>query len=94
MELKNEKCFGKKLPANGMTSSMSASAAINTDSEINVMGFLAVGNQLAAFANGEFLAQVEDTTFTSGNYGLYANAQVTPGLSVTFDDFKLWYVTP
>ena len=58
----------------------------------NVMGFLAVGSELSAFANEDLLATVEDTTFSSGNYGLYANAASTPGLTVTFDDFKLWYV--
>jgi len=60
----------------------------------NVMGFLADGSQLAAFANGDLLGTVEDTTFYSGNYGLYANAAITPGLSVTFDDFRLWYINP
>jgi hypothetical protein len=67
--------------------------AIQTEGS-NTMGFLAVGNQLTPFANGEALVTLEDTTFFSGNYGLYANAQVTPGLTVEFDHFKLWYVTP
>ncbi len=60
---------------------------------VNVMGLLAEGNILTAFANGDELGQVQDTNFVSGNYGLYANASNTPGLSVTFDDFRLWYVT-
>lgn len=67
---------------------------ISTDGSSNTMGLLAVGNQLYPVANGEVLAQAEDATFFSGNYGLYANAQITAGLTVTFDDFKLWYVTP
>ena len=58
----------------------------------NVMGFLAVGSRLSAFANSDLLDTIEDTTFYSGNYGLYANAASTPGLTVYFDDFKLWYV--
>ena len=60
----------------------------------NVMGLLADGTTLTAFANGDVLDQVEDSSFISGNYGLYANASNTPGLTVTFDDFQLWYVTP
>ncbi len=72
----------------------SPSPAIDNDDGINTMGFLAVGNQLSVFANGELLGQAEDATFFSGNYGLYANAQVTPGMTVEFDDFKLWYVSP
>jgi hypothetical protein len=71
-----------------------ANPSISIEGTVNTMGFMAVGNQLSAFANGELLGQVEDTTFFSGNYGLYANALNTPGLTVTFDDFKLWYVTP
>jgi hypothetical protein len=69
------------------------SGAIRSGSDaINVMGFLAEGNQLSVFANNDLLDTVEDTTFYSGNYGLYANAASTPGLTVYFDDFKLWYV--
>lgn len=70
------------------------SDSILSDGSSNIMGFLAIGNQLFPTANGEVLAQVEDSTFFSGNYGLYANAQETPGLTVTFDSFKLWYVNP
>jgi len=70
------------------------SDSISSDGSSNIMGFLAIGNQLYPVANGEVLTQVEDTTFFSGNYGLYANAQETPGLTVVFDVFKLWYVSP
>jgi hypothetical protein len=71
------------------------SGSIHSGSEAsNVMGFLASGSELSAFANGDLLATVEDTSFFSGNYGLYANAAATPGLTVFFDDFKLWYVNP
>jgi hypothetical protein len=70
------------------------SLSIANDGSSNTMGLLAVGNQLYPVANGEVLAQVEDSTFFSGNYGLYANAQETPGLTVIFDNFKLWYVNP
>jgi hypothetical protein len=84
------KLFGGKIQA---LQDWTISPSIRTD-ESNIMGFLAVGNRLSVFANGELLAEVEDSTFFSGNYGLYANAQVTPGLSVRFDNFKLWYVSP
>jgi hypothetical protein len=67
--------------------------AIHSGSQAtNVMGFQAFGSELSAFANGGLLATVEDTSFYSGNYGLYANAASTPGLTIFFDDFKLWYV--
>ncbi|UCF60264.1 MAG: hypothetical protein JSV37_10915 [Anaerolineaceae bacterium] len=59
---------------------------------VNRMGFLADGNQLNIFANGEVLDQVEDSDLISGNFGLYANAANTPGLTVYFDNFSLWYL--
>jgi len=61
---------------------------------VNRMGFLADGNQLYVFANGEVLDQFEDGDLVSGNFGLYANAANTPGLTVYFDDFSLWYLEP
>lgn len=60
---------------------------------VNVMGFQAQGNQLSVFANNTQLAQVEDTAFIRGNYGLFADAAQTPGFTVRFSDFKLWYLT-
>ena len=70
------------------------SLSIANDGSSNTMGLLAIGNKLYPVANGEVLTEVEDSTFFSGNYGLYANAQETPGLTITFDNFKLWYVNP
>jgi len=68
--------------------------AINTGSNAqNVMGFQARGNQLSVFANNTQLAQVEDTAFSRGNYGLFADAAQTAGLTVRFSDFKLWYLS-
>jgi hypothetical protein len=60
----------------------------------NQMGLLADGNQIALYANGELLETIEDPTFYSGNYALYSNAELTPGFTVDFDDFMLWYILP
>ena len=60
----------------------------------NVLGFLAEGTTLTVFANGEVLSSVEDSTFFLGNFGLYSDAALTPGLTVYFDDFNLWYTNP
>lgn len=59
----------------------------------NVIGFQARGNTLTVFANDIQLAQVEDSAFISGNYGLFANAAQTAGLTVSFTDFQLWYLS-
>jgi hypothetical protein len=60
----------------------------------NVLGFLARGSTLTVFANGEVLNSIEATAFFKGNFGLFSDAASTPGLTVYFDDFKLWYINP
>lgn len=57
----------------------------------NRIGFLADGNTLSVFANGTLLGQVEDHDLVAGTFGLFANAATTAGLTVTFDDFAVWY---
>lgn len=59
----------------------------------NQMGILARGNVLYAVANGEVLEPVEDFDFFYGTFGLFASAIETPGLTVYFDDFHLWFLS-
>jgi hypothetical protein len=67
--------------------------AIQTGSNtINRMGFFADGSTLWAFANGERLGTAEDASLFVGTYALFASAEDTPGLTITFDDFSLWYL--
>jgi hypothetical protein len=61
---------------------------------LNRMGFLADGNHLYAIANGEVVGDVEDADYVSGTFGLYASSVETPGVTVLYDDFALWIVTP
>lgn len=68
--------------------------AINAGSgAVNLIGFQAQGNMLTAFVNNTQLSQVEDTAFIRGNYGLFADASQTAGFTVSFSDFKLWYLS-
>jgi hypothetical protein len=60
----------------------------------NRMGFLASGTTLYAFANGEPLSGVEDPDYASGLFALYAAAAETTDLTVTFDNFATWTLTP
>jgi hypothetical protein len=60
----------------------------------NRMGFLANGPNLYALANGEVVGQAQDFDLGAGNFGLFASAETTANLSVTFDDFALWTITP
>jgi hypothetical protein len=62
----------------------------------NQIGFLADGDQLFAFINGELLnpIAIEDSDFVSGVPSLFTNASQTTDLTVHFDDFRLWHLTP
>jgi hypothetical protein len=60
----------------------------------NRLGLLAKANDISGFANGTLLTTVTDPDYVAGTFGLYASADRTPDLKVTFDDFALWYVTP
>jgi len=69
--------------------------AINAGGDqTNTIGLLARGDQLYAYANGVFLGTISDRTFHTGLFGLFANALQTESLTVIFDDFRLWYITP
>jgi hypothetical protein len=60
----------------------------------NRIGFLAKDGHLYIFANNKLEGQKEDNAFASGTFGLYASAETTPDLTVTFTDFALWYPQP
>jgi hypothetical protein len=57
----------------------------------NLIGFVARGNALHASVNREIVGSVEDTAFFSGTFALFSNALSTPGLTVHFEHFELWY---
>lgn len=62
----------------------------------NSIGFLANGEQLFAFVNGQLLdtVAIEDADYSSGVPSLFANASQTSNLTVYFDDFRLWTLSP
>jgi hypothetical protein len=62
----------------------------------NRIGILSVGEELHFVANGEVLNSqpVVEDDYTDGALGLFASAAQTPGLTVYFDDFALWYPSP
>lgn len=70
-------------------------AAINAGSDQeNTLGFLARGDRLVAYANGTYLGEITDRDFSTGLFGMFANALQTESLTVVFDNFRLWYITP
>lgn len=67
------------------------SELINAGSnQTNRLGLSAVGSQLKLYANGKPLLELEDEHFSSGYFGLFISAYVTPGFTTSFSDFAYW----
>lgn len=60
----------------------------------NRIGLLSRGADLHVVINDVALETIQDATFYSGNFALFANALETAGLKVSFDDFAFWYLNP
>ncbi len=59
---------------------------ITQGQEVNELRAVCVGDYLAFYANGEFLADATDDTFSEGQVGLMASAATRLGVSVEFDN--------
>jgi len=71
------------------------SSAIHQGANVqNRLGFLLKGSKLVGFANGEQLGEAHDGDFVFGNFGLFAVAGETAGLTSDFTDFSLWHFAP
>jgi len=71
------------------------SEAINQgNGAINRLGFLAEGDLLVGFANGQSLTEVNDSAYVFGNFGLFAEARDSDSVTAVFQDFALWYLQP
>jgi len=57
----------------------------------NLIGFVARKNILHVTINRVVVGSAEDFSFYSGTFALFSNALETPGLTIKFDDFELWY---
>ncbi len=66
---------------------MASSTNIHTGLAINHLRADCFGNTLAFYVNGFPLAQVQDSTLTSGDVGLIAGTFDVPGVDVIFDKF-------
>ncbi len=67
-----------------------ASSAINVGQASNRLVVEAVGNRIRVYANDSLLAEVEDDTFSHGNFGFFASTFSEPNLTISYDDIKLW----
>jgi hypothetical protein len=57
----------------------------------NRLGLLAKDSKLYVFANGKLVGQIDESSYASGTFGLYASGVNTAPLTVSFDDFAAWY---
>ncbi len=69
--------------------SMPPSEVINKGNATNHLRADCIGSKLSLYVNGEFLTQVEDTAFASGDVGLLAGSLDSPGVDIYFDNFKV-----
>lgn len=69
--------------------SMPPSEVINQGNATNHLRADCIGPRLSLYVNSEFLTQVEDTAFASGDVGLLAGSLDSPGVDIYFDNFKV-----
>jgi hypothetical protein len=67
--------------------SMPPSDAIRQGNATNHLRAVCAGSKLSFYVNDQFLAEYEDTEFTSGDVGLVAGTFDTPGVDIHFDNF-------
>lgn len=63
---------------------------INRGEASNHIRFDCVGTTLTLYVNGQQLAQVTDSTYTSGETGLYVGTFETGGVEILFDNFVVY----
>ena len=68
-----------------------ASSAIATGAnQVNRMGVMLVGSRLMLYANGSLLADVKDTLFPTGNFGVMLGSQNAKGFTIQVDSMSYW----
>ena len=60
----------------------------------NVMGIKAVGDTLTIYANGHQIAQVTDSKYKSGRYGLFVSPDQTANYTYQVEHMSYWDLTP
>jgi len=56
----------------------------------NVLGIWAEGSLLRLYANGKYLAEIEDETFSLGAFGVSIAAFNTPGFTTRYTEMSYW----
>ena len=69
--------------------SLQPSESINQGDAANHIRADCIGDRLALYVNGEKIAEVQDSEYTSGDVGLIAGSYDTPGVDIHFDNFMV-----
>lgn len=77
----------KKIDLVSWTSSDQIKAGSN---QTNRLGFLADGDRLSLFANGNLLIEISDDTYESGGFGVFVGAVRTPNFTVSVEKLSYW----
>ncbi len=68
------------------------SSAIKTGNSTNLIKVTGEGDKLALYANGEKLADYNDSTFGYGGVGLFVQTQSEGNVTIGFDNLKVWSI--
>jgi hypothetical protein len=58
--------------------------------QTNRMGFWAEGDSLKLYANGWLLAEISDSTYDQGRFGIYIGSTATEDLEVYVEEISYW----
>ncbi|HSQ27168.1 MAG TPA: hypothetical protein VLM80_08580 [Anaerolineales bacterium] len=58
--------------------------------QTNLIGVKATGDQFSLYANGKLVAEVTDSTYTSGSFGLFVGSFLTPGFTIEISEISYW----
>ena len=63
---------------------------VNQNRGINRIRAVCIGDYLALYVNGQFIADTHDTRYTDGYTGLTAAVAEDGAVDITFDDLTIW----
>jgi len=76
-------------PVGGSNGSLSFDAAENSTRRL---GVLANGSEITVYVDGQVIDSITDSSFESGEVGMYALTQTGEKIIVEFDNLKVWTV--
>jgi hypothetical protein len=66
------------------------SGAVNRGSAANLIRAVCIGDYLALYVNGQFVAEARDSSFKRGFTAFTVATKKNTTIEVVFDDFKMW----